>query len=100
MWVVAGGGCWALGFFFFFPLQNAFSSLNTRWFGASPVLAKPSREAALVSACSGIEAVAGEGSVSYGAFVQLRETLWIPKSRSKMGAFIGIVSGLPGEAGV
>lgn len=74
VWVVAEGGCWALalGFiFFFFPLQNAFSSFNTRWFGASPASAKPSRESALVSARSGIEAVAGEGSVSYGAFVQL-----------------------------
>lgn len=40
VWVVAGGGCWALalGFFsiFFSPLQNAFSLFNTRWFGISP----------------------------------------------------------------
>lgn len=76
VWVVAGGGCWAwalgFGFFFFFlPLQNAFSLFNTRWFGISPVLAKSSREAALVSAHSGIKAVAAEGCVNSAAFVQL-----------------------------
>lgn len=72
VWVVAGGGSWALGFFFFFSfLQNAFSSFNTRWFGTSPVLAKAAREAALTSVHSGIEAVSGEGFVSYGAFVRL-----------------------------
>lgn len=71
---VGGGRGRLLGFglFFFFSfLQNAFSSFNTRWFGTSPVLAKAAREAALTSVHAGIEAVSGEGFVSYGAFVRL-----------------------------
>lgn len=66
-----GFGFWFLFFFFFLPLQNAFSLFNTRWFGTSPVLAKSSREAALVSAHSGIKTVAAEGCVNSAAFVQL-----------------------------
>lgn len=72
VWVVAGGGSWALalGFFFFLPAK-CFFIINTRWFGISPVLAKAAREAALTSVHSGIEAVSGEGFVSYGAFMRL-----------------------------
>lgn len=94
--MVAGGGCWGLGFFFLF--LNAFSSFKARWFGASPALtdnsgcAKASHETALISAHSRIS-VASEGFAGYGAVVQPWETLWLPKSGGKIRAFLATFLG-------
>lgn len=73
--------------FFFLPLQSAFSLFNTRWFGTSPVLAKCSREAALVSAHSGIKAACEFWCLCAAV------TLWLPKSGNKMGALLALFLG-------